>query len=226
MQRRRVKKKAMGHGSCPKRHNVHRFRSRKCNVDPCPQTLSGESAEALKCAADYDVVLVVDASGSWGTAESFADVKKVAQQLSSQFKDPVSVIQFSEMAKTLASADDLSFEGGGTRIARGLVAAKDRLMNTSRGNVPTLLFLITDGGTSSFQFEVNKIASEMSRTGTRMLLLAPYGGDHQLRRPDNKKLRKLSHTMRVEQADVLVFPVAEAAQEAVLSSCQHVEAVV
>lgn len=210
--KRRVKKHAIGEGKCPNKYNKKRFRTRMCNPDACPRFNP-------TCAVPYDVVIAVDSSGSWGSADAFEHAKRVAVELSTKF-DRVSVVQFSDMATTLENAEELQYVGGGTRIARGLIAAKTRLLNASRASVPTLIFVITDAMTTSYRFEVKKVSQDLDRTGARIVLLAVYGDNG--RPPPYKHTNQLQELLHVDDADVLVESASSAARVAVLATCQHV----
>lgn len=210
--KRRVKKRAIGEGKCPNKNNKKRLRVRACNPDACPRFNP-------TCAVPYDVVIAVDSSGSWGSAEAFEHAKRVAVELSAKF-DRVSVVEFSDMAKTLENAEELKYVGEGTRIARGLIAAKDRLLNTSRAGVPTLIFVITDSMTTSYRFEVKKVSQDLEHTGARIVLMAIYEDGR--RPPLYKNTNDLQELLHVNDADVLVEPASKAARVAVLATCQHV----
>jgi len=215
--RRLVNKRAKGHGKCPQKHNKHRFLERACNTESCPKEKN------LHCGAQYDVMLAVDSSGSWGNDAAFDEVKKVAVSLGQSFHGPIGVVEFGETAKTLSSAEDLTFLSGGTRIARGLIAAKNKLLTISRPDVPTLLFLITDGSTTSFHFEMNKIASELTRSGTRIILLSPKGGLVELPEPSSQAIQNLMKSLHIDPADVIIGDVSTIAREALLATCQYVK---
>jgi len=211
--KRRVKKPAYGDGKCPNKYNKQRLRTRACNPEPCPRFNP-------TCAVPYDVVIAVDSSGSWENADAFEQqAKRVAVELSTKF-DRVGVVQFADMAKTLESADELQFVGGGTRIARGLIAARDRLLNAGRASVQTLIFVITDAMTTSYRFEVKKVSEDLDATGARIVLLAVYEDDGHP--PLYKRTNELQELLHVDKADVLVEPASSAARAAVLATCQHV----
>lgn len=211
-QKRGVHKHVIGDGTCPHKNDKVRLRTRSCNPDACP-TFNPT------CAVSYDVVIAVDSSGSWGSAEAFEAARQVAIELSSKF-DHVGVVQFSDMAKTLGNAEELAFAGGGTRLAAGLIAAKNQLQNTGRGSVQTLIFVITDAMTTSYRYEVKKVSKELNQTGARIVLMAVYKDcGHP---PHYKRTNELQHLLHVDDADVLVEPSSRAASMAVLGTCQHV----
>jgi len=165
----------------------------------------------------------VDSSGSWGSADDFdKNAKHVAIELSKKFDDPdhTGVVEFSEMAKTVKNAEALHYVGGGTRISRGLVAAKDRVFQTGRQGAETLIFLITDATTTSYRFDLRQVSRDLRSTGARVVLLVVYPDDKIA--PHKKNTKELQTILNIKNRDVIVESTSNMAKSAILATCSGI----
>merc|ERR1719159_1318985 len=165
-----IAKAAKGNGKCPKPRTRMRFAHQACNDNPCPRN--------IKCAADADVVLAIDGSGSlyyryrpitrnWELSKKFSE-KLMDAAIFAKMDDEgrpkgglrFGVILFSANAKVISpithKKDELitklkamKWPRAWTMTDRALLKAKDMFASGSTVNRQQIVMLLTDGRASN-----------------------------------------------------------------------------